>query len=341
MRRLAAVGLLFVLAPLILEYLSGDVSPTSVFPLLGFGMLNGAAAILVREVAVRRRAGWLVLLLLGVAFAIVEEGLLDQSMFNPGFAPNWLSYGYLPALGTSWVTVVFVIGVDAVWGVLVPIALTELAVPSRAGRPWLGRVGLAVTGVVFILGCVSQWLITTRLQHFSAARPQLFAATLAATAIAVTAVAVDTPIRLAWLPHGINRGVPRPWLVALITLCASSGFLALVLAGERLGLPALITVLLLLGDAVAAGATLRRFSANPAWGSAHRLGACAGALLSYTWFGLLRAAADSAKHLLAQAVLVAAVLASIAYLARRDHNRTEHQARGPGAASELTPPDNR
>ena len=35
-----------------------------------------------------------------------------------------------------------------------PIAVVEAFVPDRADRPWLGRIGLTVIGLLYLLGAV-------------------------------------------------------------------------------------------------------------------------------------------------------------------------------------------
>jgi hypothetical protein len=59
-----------------------------------------------------------------------------------------------PALGISVSDLLsFVVG-HAVWSIGVPIAMVEALVPGRRTTPWLGRVGLAVTAVLYLLGAV-------------------------------------------------------------------------------------------------------------------------------------------------------------------------------------------
>ena len=86
---------LVVLAPMIAEVTIGDlpfgvpglVAAVFVLP------IYGAGALLVREVVVRRGAGAGAVLLLGAAYALVEEGLALQSLFSPtiygGLGPAW------------------------------------------------------------------------------------------------------------------------------------------------------------------------------------------------------------------------------------------------------------
>src|SRR5689334_22365942 len=77
-----ALGLL-VLAPLVGEYLLGNIALDALPMIVGLIPLYGGGALLIREVARRRRLGWPGIVLLGLAYAVVEEGLLTRSLFDP------------------------------------------------------------------------------------------------------------------------------------------------------------------------------------------------------------------------------------------------------------------
>jgi hypothetical protein len=90
LRRIApALGLL-VLAPVCAEYLAGyDDSTGNLSELLGglflFAPLYGGAALIIREVTGRTGRGWPAMLPLGLAFGVLQAGLIDHSMFNPSY----------------------------------------------------------------------------------------------------------------------------------------------------------------------------------------------------------------------------------------------------------------
>src|SRR4029453_8679389 len=156
-----------VLAPLVGEVLFGAL-PLSRLPfgLLGLVALYGGAALLIRETVARRRlpAGWW--LLLGVAYAIFEEGVVVQSLFDQhyrgldflGFYGHWA--------GVNWIWALFIVPYHAVFSMAIPIALTELAYPARR-EPWLQRTGLMVAAIVFaanagLLAILQTHLFTNR-----------------------------------------------------------------------------------------------------------------------------------------------------------------------------------
>jgi hypothetical protein len=83
MRRYAPVLVLFVLSPLVAEFLFGTTPVSRLGSLLLELPLYGGGAVLIRELARRRGSGWGRIALLGVAYAIILEGFVLQSMFDP------------------------------------------------------------------------------------------------------------------------------------------------------------------------------------------------------------------------------------------------------------------
>lgn len=93
MRRFSPVLVLLALAPAVAEFLIGNVPLTRPVHLALDVGLYGGGAVLVREAVRRRGLGWPAILLLGVAYAVVEEALVLQTVFNPasrsGAAARW------------------------------------------------------------------------------------------------------------------------------------------------------------------------------------------------------------------------------------------------------------
>ena len=101
------------------------------------------------------------MLLLALAYALVEEGFTTQSLFNPNYAGlRLLDYGFIPALGTSLDWAVFVLTLHIVWSVASCIAIAEGLAGPQWSTPWLGRPGLAVTVFLFLLGCTMTTIFT-------------------------------------------------------------------------------------------------------------------------------------------------------------------------------------
>ncbi len=85
---------LFFLAPVMGELLSGTAPPVEFFNPFGFMLLTslyGSGALVIRELRVRWNKGIGTTLLLGAAYAVIEEGLMVVSFFNP----QWPDLGLL------------------------------------------------------------------------------------------------------------------------------------------------------------------------------------------------------------------------------------------------------
>lgn len=96
---LASAAGLFFLAPLIAEFLLGNL-PVNMLPaLVLLAPLYGGGALVIRESVRRTGRGWPSILLLGLAYAIVEEAFATQSLFNPdylGLKLHFLDAGHIP-----------------------------------------------------------------------------------------------------------------------------------------------------------------------------------------------------------------------------------------------------
>src|SRR5579863_7996018 len=173
---LPALGLFF-LAPLVAEFLLGNMPITMLGLLAILAPVYGGGALLIRETVRRMGRGWGSILVLGLAYGILEEAFLDQTLFNPDFLGlhlHLLEPAYLPALGIGAWWTLFVLTLHTVWSISVSIALTEALVPDRAETPWLGNIGLAIVALLFALACTAMTLNSIRMDahHFVASRSQ-------------------------------------------------------------------------------------------------------------------------------------------------------------------------
>src|SRR5580698_11071145 len=151
-----ALGLIFV-APLVAEFLLGDL-PIKLLPaLIVLAPMYGGGALLIRETVRRTGRGWPSILLLGMAYAIFEEAFTTQSLFNPNYLRlnlGLLTPAFIPALGISAWWTLWMLMVHGLWSISTPIALIEACVPDRARTPWLGRGGMVIVVLVFLLGAI-------------------------------------------------------------------------------------------------------------------------------------------------------------------------------------------
>src|SRR4029078_10609912 len=94
-------------------------------------------------------------LLLGMSYAILEEAYTTQSLFNPDYLKlhlGLLTPAYIPALGIGGWWKLWVVNGPALLSIATPIALIEACVPYRSRTPWLGRIGLTIVTLLFVLG---------------------------------------------------------------------------------------------------------------------------------------------------------------------------------------------
>ena len=162
-----AIWTLILLAPFLAEVLSGSTRLNGLFVYLPEVMVWGVGALLCRELVRRWRAGGTSLLLLGLALAVAEEFLIQQTSIAPiPFPGSHAEYGRV--WGVNLVYLLFMLGFESVWVVVVPVQVTELMFPTRRREPWLRTKGLIACCVVFLLGCRIAWYGWTQ-----QARPRL------------------------------------------------------------------------------------------------------------------------------------------------------------------------
>lgn len=271
LRRVAPAIALFFLSPLVAEFLLGNISISALAVVLGLAPLYGGGAILVREVARRTGRSWPTILLLAFAYSLVEEGLVIQTLFNPSYLGlDLLRWAPIPGLGMGGWWTVFVLTLHTVWSIAVPIALVETFTARRSTEPWLGRIGLAVTGVLFALGALAFFAGTYAEERFMASGPQLLGTAVVVVAVIVAAFAVGRdsgPVD--------DRPAPEPWRVGVVALVAASAFKAGIYVPGWLSLAGWIALF------AAMAALVTQWSRREGWGSPHRLALAGGALLAY------------------------------------------------------------
>lgn len=273
-RRIAPAVALFLLSPLIGEFLLGNVAIDGIVALFILAPMYGGGALLIREASRRAGRGWPTMLALGVAYSVLEEGVVTQLLFNPSYHGLGLTGAIIPGLGVSATQVINILTLHTVWSVAVPIALTEAFAPARRTTPWLGRLGLAVVAVTFLAGCGFIAYAEYEESGFFASVSQLAGA--GAVVVVLVAAAFVLPRELRSQP---TTAPPRPRLVLVAALAASSLFMALLF--ELLpGWPGVAAWAALVTVTVC---VVARWARRVGWGDWHRLALVAGALLTYAW----------------------------------------------------------
>ncbi|MDB5439191.1 MAG: hypothetical protein JWM33_1618 [Caulobacteraceae bacterium] len=220
--RYAPVLALFFLSPLVAEYLLGSLPMSMIGILPIMAAMYGSAALLIREIAKRTGGSWQTIALLGLAYGLIEEGLIDQSLFNPHYLGlRLLDYGHVAALGTGLPWLIYVLTIHVVWSIGVPIGLTEALFPARRAQSWLGPIGLAVFTLLFLAAAAAIAGFTYGSEHFLASPAQLIGAAIAAALAVVAAIGLKHPRRL-----GDGQAEPAAWLIFILAMLAGSATMA-------------------------------------------------------------------------------------------------------------------
>ncbi|MEV6844744.1 hypothetical protein [Actinoplanes sp. NPDC051411] len=265
---------LFLLAPLVGEYLLGNVTIRDVGGLILLAPLYGGGALLIREATRRTGKGWPTILALGLAYGLVEAGVIDGSLFSVDYEGVDYDAVRVPFLGVSaFYGLQFVIN-HAVWSIGIPILLTETLTRRHRTTPWLGRIGLAVAAVVYLAAGLLIRYDSLRSGEYHVTWAQSAGVVVVALALIALAFALPGPS-----PRGSARWVARPWLVGVAAFVLSSAYLVLPATWRGVALTVKIVIL--------AAWLITWLSRRAGWQSRHQVALAAGALMTYAWAGFL------------------------------------------------------
>jgi hypothetical protein len=274
-----ALGLVFV-APLVAEFLLGNL-PIKLLPaLIVLAPMYGGGALLIREVVRRTGRGWPSVLLLGMAYGIFEEAFTTQSLFNPNYLKlnlGLLAPAYISALGIGAWWTLWMLMVHGIWSISTPIALVEACVPDRARTAWLGSVGLVVVAIVFLFGAASTTAMGYRQDHYLASIAQFVGAALVVVLLMIAAFLIPVP-----RAHADVGTAPLAWMVGAVALVFGS---AALFVPKDWGWGAVAALLAL---DVAMLVLVILWSGRSGWGLKHQLALGAGAALAYGWHAFLQ-----------------------------------------------------
>jgi hypothetical protein len=323
-----ALGLVFV-APLVAEFLLGNL-PIKLLPaLIVLAPMYGGGALLIREVARRTGRGWPSILLLGMAYGIFEEAYTTQSLFNPNYLKlnlGLLTPAYIPSLGIGAWWTLWMLMVHGIWSISTPIALVEACVPGRARTPWLGRVGLAVVALVFLFGACANTAIGYKQDHYLASMAQFFGAAVVIVSLVVAAFLIP-----AWGKVAGTGVAPSAWIVGAVALVFGSAALFVPMGWGWGAVAALLALdLVMLGLVVV-------WSRRSWWGLRYQLALGAGAALAYGWHAFLQHPAVGGAGVSARvgnAIFLAGAIGLIWFAATRNR---EAQPQGSSSSTGQNP----
>ncbi len=320
-KSIAPAVALAVLAPVIAEVLSGATRLSFLFALIPEIMVWGCGALLIREAVRRRRLGWTGVLLMGLALSLAEELLIQQTSLAPLPWPHATQYGRV--LGVNWIYLLWMLGYESVWVVLIPIQLSELIFKKQRDEPWVSTRGLIATSVVFLLGSYVAWYAWIKrarplVFHAAPYRPPL--ATLLIGFLAIVGL-VLAALRLKPSQANTKRYAPAPALVGVITILLGLPWYALIslnfLPAARLhDLPFWIPAVAAIAFATLAYNLLSRWSSTSGWNDLHRYALVFAAILVCITGGFLGSSTWPRLDLLFKIAVDLVAIGSLAALGR-------------------------
>lgn len=248
---------LFFLAPAIAELLLGSSPPSEFFnpvSLLLLSALYGSGALVVRELKVRWKKGFVSLFLLGAAYGIVEEGLMVKSIFDP----SWMDIGLLGVYGrwieVNWVWAEWLTIYHAIFSIAIPITLVELAYPERRNDRWLSDKKMF--GAIILLSSVTVFGYFFLTAYRPPLPQYLFSA---GVVLALTFLAWKIPFKTG------KSGRVRLWTprkLFIVGLFTATTFFFLYMAGPYLISRPIILIIFGFGLVFAAFSLVKRFEWN-------------------------------------------------------------------------------
>ena len=140
---------------------------------------------------------------------------------------------YGRAFGVNWPYLLWALGYESVWAVALPILLVEWMYPERRNGPWMGRKGLTIAAVVFVVAGVVRWYGWTQVfvpQNFPAwaHRPSPFTIVTALAAIGSLVVSASTRQTSSGPERSASGAAPQPWLVGIAALVVGLAWFVLL-----------------------------------------------------------------------------------------------------------------
>jgi hypothetical protein len=282
MKRMPPWLTLLVLAPLLGEIVSGHQPPRELFNPLSVLLLMlpyGLGALVCRDLVKRWKKNWPSLLLLGVAYALYEEGVVVRSFFNPEWAELESIDRFSRAFGVTWSYALILVHFHVLVSIGASILLAEALHPDRRGEPWLGKAGFTACIVGLLLWWPLGWWMTSY-----APSPGLYALCILAVAGLILAARLFPP----GIPAPRRGRSPRPFWFLALGFTNMTAFFAYVYLMPTDMLPPLgVSILaLVVLDGLTLGLLLHGSGNGGAWNDLHRFGWAVGGLGFFLLFNL-------------------------------------------------------
>ncbi len=313
---------LLILAPVIAEVLSGSTRLSILFVLIPEVMVWGGGALLARELVRRWRAGATSLLCLGLALSVAEEFIIQQTSIAPLPFPG-ANADFARLWGINWLYLLFMLGFESVWVVLIPVQVTELIFPDRREQPWLRKRGLIATCIAFLIGSRIAWYGWTQ-----QARPRLHAAPYhpPVALILIGLASIASLVLAAYLLRGYghagqvtSRQPASAWLLGIKSFIFAAAWFALItlVFVPHPGLAPWIPMTAGLFWALLSFMLVRYWSASGGWRDIHRWALSCGAMLGCIAASDISSAGWTTLDLIGKFVFQFCALVGLLLLARK------------------------
>ncbi|MBP2329096.1 hypothetical protein JOF56_009481 [Kibdelosporangium banguiense] len=222
---------LLLLAPYLGEVLSTATSPLNLlvpWKYAMFAALYGSGALLCREVARRWGLGLPGLILLGMAYAVYEEALVDRYWFDPAYARDTGVGAYSEVWDTNLLLATHLTAFHTAVSICSSILIVTWLFPDYRDRSWIPARGLVVPAIAMLTV-----LFLTTETYVRPPRGPVF------VAIGIGVLLVVAAFYTRRLPP-LNRtppARPRPRLLALVALVCAGTHFTLVYAVPAMGMP--------------------------------------------------------------------------------------------------------
>jgi hypothetical protein len=267
-RRWPAVLTLLLLGGLIPETITTSNTPPVAYlanpALLVFlCVFYGCSALLLRDAWRARNLGWASVILLGVAFGAMNEGVIAAKWWmvpTTGYALTWgVNWGWATALSVFHI----------VYSMVISILVVELLFPRVADRPWLRRRGTLIAAL--LLGM-------TQLLGLLARDYQPYRTLALVVALLLIPIALLLPRARPRSPD--PRPAPGLWTLRVTGFFAALLFFILIFFVPGAWSPPTLVIVVPLGAYFALGLwRLRVWTGRAGWGRRQELALITGALI--------------------------------------------------------------
>lgn len=151
--RLLTVFSLVLMTTILPEMLSGNTPAPVLFradAFVFFTLAYGMPILVIREWTVRKGLSFGGIFMAGMAYSLINEGLIAKTIFRQENVPIDVFDHYGFALGVNFPWALYIAVWHAFSSVLLPIALTHLFFAKSATQPWLGKKTLTLLALATV-----------------------------------------------------------------------------------------------------------------------------------------------------------------------------------------------